>query len=513
LNFTWNFDSSLALCGLGIIAPLSIAWSLLVGGVISWGLLWPVLSSKSGSWFPAGLPEWDPRGVYGYVLTTAIALLLSDALFHAGRAVVVAIIDWRHPENSEAAAAAATAAAASAAQDSQAAAAAGPGGAEAPEGPGPGMRQRRKKGGAKFSKQAWKREALRILDSDTLSDASSLQFSLAAMERALRQHIFMSDAMAGWVGIVGFIVCSSVAVAALPALWDVGSATAVGGANLADARSVPFYFLLVAAPLAALAAFGNARAGGAVDVNLADACAKLGLLVFGAWAGAGNPGSTGAALLCGGVLLGAASSALNVMHAWRVGFMCMASPTAIFIAYMIGLGAGCVVAPAAYLLFDSIAATSAANSGATAGLLAADKFFASPLAAVFRSSAAVATGGPGALPHAMPWLGVAAFVVGLILNITREVVLPKSLKGLVPVPAALAVVFLSGANVAVGVFVGALVRIFWRLRYPRSAEAYSLVVGCALIAGRGLFALGDALLSAFGVQPPICMTFTHASAQ
>lgn len=44
----------LSLCGLGIIAPLSVAWSLVVGAVLSWGLLWPVLSTKEGSWFPSG---------------------------------------------------------------------------------------------------------------------------------------------------------------------------------------------------------------------------------------------------------------------------------------------------------------------------------------------------------------------------------------------------------------------------------------------------------------------------
>jgi hypothetical protein len=49
-------------------------------------------------------------------------------------------------------------------------------------------------------------------------------------------------------------------------------------------------------------------------------------------------------------------------------------------------------------------------------------------------------------------------------------------------------------------------------RYPRSAEAYNLAVGCALIAGEGLWGLGRALLGAFGVQAPICMSFTPAPA-
>lgn len=54
LRYSWNFDFQLSLLGLGIIAPLSVAWSLVVGAVLSWGLLWPVLSTREGAWFPSG---------------------------------------------------------------------------------------------------------------------------------------------------------------------------------------------------------------------------------------------------------------------------------------------------------------------------------------------------------------------------------------------------------------------------------------------------------------------------
>lgn len=516
-----------------------------------------------------GLGATDVRGSYGYHLVTAMALLLADALYHTVRATITAILDWHNPDGSEAAAAAATAAAASSAQEAPA----------APVGPeelAQGLQQQRKKK-RRFNKNAWKREALRILESDALSDASSLQFSLAAMERALRQHIFMSDAALSWVGIVGYIGISAVMVAALPALFSVGAGVAAGGANLADARGLPWYFLLVCALLAAVAAFANSRGGGAVDINLAESWAKFGLLVFGLWAGSGNAGSVGSSLLCGGVMLGATSSALNAMYAWRAGYMTMTSPTAIFVAYMVGLGVGCVLAPAAWLLFDSnsvaAAAAAVAHRGA-AGLLGPDKFYASPLVAVFRSTAALATGGMSALPRAAQYVGLAAFVVGIGLNLVRDS-LPVWLRGVVPNPAAVGVVFLSGANVAVDVVVGAAIRVFWRMvsllctsllaslsvccphsscvctavlpcthasatqhrntcshaclcpllppcrcccvcvccvsqRYPRSADAYNLAVGCALIAGEGLWGLGKGLLAAFGVAPPICMSFTPA---
>lgn len=403
-----------------------------------------------------GLQSWDIKGAYGYHLITAMALLLADAVHHTVRGLITAFLDWRNPEGSEEAAAAATAAAASSAQE------ASPSPMHGGE-LGPGLKQRKPK--KKRSKHAWKLEALKILDSDTLSDASTLQFSLAAMERALRQHIFMSDAAWSWAGIVGFVVLSAVTVGALPVLFSIGSGAPAGGADMATASGLQWYFLLVAAPLTAMAAFANARGGGAVDINLADSWAKLAVLIFAAWAGTGNAGSVGAGLLCGGVVLGATTSALNTMYAWRSGYMTMTSPTAIFVAYMIGLAVGCVVAPAAWLMLESTsvaAAAVAASPLTTGGLLAPDKFYASPLVSVFRSTAALATAGLSVLPHAAPYVALAAFVVGLGLNLVRES-LPSYLKGVVPYPAAVGVVFLSGANVAVDVVVGAAIRIFWRL--------------------------------------------------
>lgn len=402
-----------------------------------------------------GLQSWDVRGAYGYHLVAAMGLLLADALYHTVRAMITAILDWRNPDNSEEAAAAATAAAASSAQEA-------PAGLHSDE-PGPGLKQRKVK--RRRSKHAWKLEALKILDSDALSDASSLQFSLAAMERALRQHIFMSDTALSWVGIAGFVVISAVTVAALPMLFSVSSGVAVGGASLAGASGLQWQYLLAVAPLAAMAALANARGGGAVDLNLADAWSRLAVMIFAMWAGSGSAGSVGASLLCGGVVLGATSSALTAMYAWRAGYMTMTSPTAIFVAYMVGLGVGCVMAPAAWLLLEqtSVAAAAvAASPQSTGGLLASDKFYASPLVSVFRSTAALATGGPSILPHAAPYVGLAALVLGFAFNFVRES-LPQYLKGVVPYPAAVGVVFLSGATVAVDVVMGAAARIFWRL--------------------------------------------------
>lgn len=508
LRYTWNFDFQLPLVGLGILAPISVTWSVLIGGLVSWGLLWPVLSSKEGKWFPRELQPWDIRGVFGYRLTVAMALLLSDAMYHIVKGVVAAVLAHkfascagRHP--TEPADGARSGAFGRAAILDELEAAANPVAAAAGALDGTSKKKKKRKG-----KGAWRQEALRILETDTLSDASSLQFSMAAMERALRQHIFMADDLLGWVGIVCFLALIVAAAFALPALFNWTTAESVGAAvKSADAGCLKVQHVLVAAVLAAAAGVANARGAGVTDINMADMYAKAGILAFSAWAGQGV-GSAGAGLACGGLLAGVATAAVNAMYAWRAGFMTMSSPTAVFASHMIGLGMGCLLAPAAYVMFDGSAG--AVLGGVSASSLTAnDGYFASPVAAVFRSTAVLATEGMSALPSHALWFALSAVVVGLTLNAMRDT-LPMEMRGVVPIPAAVGVVCLSGASVAVDLAVGAAARIFWRLRYPRSADAYALVVGCALIAGEGLWGLGKGLLGAFGIQSPICMTFTMA---
>ncbi|WIA09164.1 hypothetical protein OEZ85_008575 [Tetradesmus obliquus] len=506
LRYTWNFDFALPFVGLGILAPISVAWSMLLGGLLSWGLLWPLLSRMEGTWFPQRLEPWDIRGAYGYYLTVAMALLLSDAAYHMVKGIVGAVLARRIAAGcgkdgaavvcEEQRTATGRAAVLDELEHAAEAAAAGAG-------------KKRSKGKGKGGKSPWMVEALRIVETDTLSDASSLQFSMAAMERALRQHIFMSDGMRGWHAVLGFLALAAAAAFALPALVSTGAATATTTLSAAQAAAghLRVYHVLIAGVLAAVAGLANARGAGVTDLNMADAYAKIGMLVFAAWAGQGA-GSAGTALACGGLLLGVSTTAVNALYAWRAGFMAMASPTAIFIAHMIGLAASCLLTPAAWMLFDQSAGPAGVmGSVSSSSLLAADGFFASPMAAIFRQTAVLATAGVSALPAHALWVAFSALIVGVALNALRDT-LPMQLRGVVPIPAAVGVVFMSGASIAVDLAVGAAARIFWRLRYPRSADAYALVVGCALIAGEGLWGLGKGLLAAFGVQAPICMTFS-----
>jgi hypothetical protein len=49
-----------------MICPHIVNWSMLVGALLSWGFMWPLMARKEGDWYPAGLDSHDFRGLFGY---------------------------------------------------------------------------------------------------------------------------------------------------------------------------------------------------------------------------------------------------------------------------------------------------------------------------------------------------------------------------------------------------------------------------------------------------------------
>ncbi|GJN02298.1 hypothetical protein PR202_ga19632 [Eleusine coracana subsp. coracana] len=60
------FDFSPTYVGVGMICPCIVNVSLLLGGVLSWGLMWPLISKKKGDWYPDSLPESSLHGLQAY---------------------------------------------------------------------------------------------------------------------------------------------------------------------------------------------------------------------------------------------------------------------------------------------------------------------------------------------------------------------------------------------------------------------------------------------------------------
>lgn len=60
------FDFSPTYVGCGLICPHIVNCSVLFGAIISWGVLWPLISQRAGDWYPADLGSNDFKGLYGY---------------------------------------------------------------------------------------------------------------------------------------------------------------------------------------------------------------------------------------------------------------------------------------------------------------------------------------------------------------------------------------------------------------------------------------------------------------
>ncbi|KAK9115584.1 hypothetical protein Sjap_014531 [Stephania japonica] len=77
-KYNFYFDFSSTYVGVGMICPYIINLSMLLGSVISWGIMWPLIEKKQGDWYTAG----GMRGLQGYKVFVAIAMILGDGLYH-----------------------------------------------------------------------------------------------------------------------------------------------------------------------------------------------------------------------------------------------------------------------------------------------------------------------------------------------------------------------------------------------------------------------------------------------
>ncbi|RVW59442.1 putative metal-nicotianamine transporter YSL7 [Vitis vinifera] len=78
-KYKFFFDFSATYVGVGMICPYIVNISLLVGGILSWGLMWPLIETRKGDWYPADLPSSNIRV---FKIFIAIATILGDGLYN-----------------------------------------------------------------------------------------------------------------------------------------------------------------------------------------------------------------------------------------------------------------------------------------------------------------------------------------------------------------------------------------------------------------------------------------------
>lgn len=67
------FDCSMSYIGAGMICSHLVNLSLLLGALLSWGIMWPLISGREGDWFPNMPPESSMKSLNGYKVNEYIS--------------------------------------------------------------------------------------------------------------------------------------------------------------------------------------------------------------------------------------------------------------------------------------------------------------------------------------------------------------------------------------------------------------------------------------------------------
>ncbi|XP_071701760.1 probable metal-nicotianamine transporter YSL7 [Rutidosis leptorrhynchoides] len=159
---TFSFDFSTMYVGVGMICPYIINVSLLLGAILSWGIMWPIIEDKRGSWYDKDLKPGSFHGLQGYKVFTAIAIILGDGLYNFVKVLGKTLIALRG--------------------------------------------------------QMKNKEAQTVLpvaaDGSKTDDTAAISF-----DDQRRTQVFMKDQIPTWVAIVGYVGIAAVATIALPYIF------------------------------------------------------------------------------------------------------------------------------------------------------------------------------------------------------------------------------------------------------------------------------------------------------
>ncbi|XP_050227090.1 metal-nicotianamine transporter YSL1 isoform X2 [Mercurialis annua] len=93
-NQTFFFDFSTTFVGAGMIVSHLVNLSLLLGAVLSYGIMWPLINKLKGDWFPVNTEgEADMKGLYGYKVFLSVALILGDGLYTFVKIMSITLIN------------------------------------------------------------------------------------------------------------------------------------------------------------------------------------------------------------------------------------------------------------------------------------------------------------------------------------------------------------------------------------------------------------------------------------
>ncbi|KAI8471372.1 MAG: OPT superfamily oligopeptide transporter [Monoraphidium minutum] len=518
MKYTFNFDWQLNYVGAGMICPHVVNWSMLLGAVLSWGIMWPMMERRAGDWYPAGLDSHDFQGLFGYKVFLVIAILMGEGMYmvakvlystgrdttkrvrasRAARRLPRLASDQLPADDSLIADADFGASDASNSSDAPRGAAPAPAGGPVTGGHNVAKRAIKysdagamKGAAAEASAKATAAAAAHVdahhkppamadglvVDEDEVEE-DLLQFKETPAERRLRTAVFLREVIPWQLVPLGYGGLAVLSTIFLPMIYT----------------PLKWYYVLVAYVVSPLFALPNSYGAGLTDWDMASMYGKLCLFIFAAWAGAEGNGVIVGLAICG-VVLSATSAAATLMGDFRTGYITLTAPRAMFLAQLIGQLVGCVIGPFAFMLFYKTGQVNVPNGP-----------YPTPFADIYRGMAVIGTKGFGALPkHCGEMMG-AFFAAGILLCMVRDL-LPRRFAKWVPSPMAMSIPFYIGAASAIDFWLGSVVMHIWEFFDKDSSAELATTVGAGLLVGDGLWAIPSSILAIAQRAPPVCMGF------
>ncbi|KAK9093850.1 hypothetical protein Scep_025319 [Stephania cephalantha] len=408
---TFFFDFSMTYIGAGMICSHLVNLSLLLGAVLSWGVMWPLIQQQKGDWYSADLKESSMKSLTGYKVFISIALILGDGLYN-----FLKILFYTTKNIHD--------------------------------------RLKEKSPNAALSRQN------------------------QPIDEVERNKLFMRESIPVWLACVGYVLFSIVSIIIIPIMFP----------------QLKWYFVLVAYVLAPSLGFCNAYGAGLTDMNMAYNYGKVALFILAALAG--KQDGVVAGLVGCGLIKSIVSISSDLMHDFKTGHLTLTSPRSMLLSQAVGTAMGCVVAPVTFSLFYKAFDVGNPNGE-----------FKAPYALIYRNMAILGVEGFNALPHHCLQLCYGFFSFAIAANLIRDLGAPKIAK-FIPLPMAMAVPFLVGANFAIDMCVGSLAVFVWHKLNDKKAGLMVPAVASGLICGDGLWILPSSILALAKVNPPICMSFS-----
>ncbi|XP_039161999.1 probable metal-nicotianamine transporter YSL7 [Eucalyptus grandis] len=446
LNGSFYFDFHSSYIGMGMMCPFAITYSQLLGAILSSGILWPYIQTKSGDWYPAKVTPRTLDGPQAYKVMSlsnssvcetlilspsfdglnfdylkqvfiSLSIVIGDGAYHLMKIILIGL--FKHKTND---------------------------------------------------------------NSSTLPVAANPfhEKTPVSYDEEVRTSTFLKDQIPKRVAIGGYVAIAIISVVVFPFIFP----------------RLKWYQVLTLYLISPLLGLCRAYVTGLTDMSLSSALARTTILIFCSWTGKSS-GSVLVGLAACGLLTLLTNVASNLMESFKLGYMTLSSPKSLFLSQLIGTLVGCFVSPYIFLYIK--------NHNPN-GFGTPDSMFPAYYATGQRVAAMRATNGFSTLPKHCLSFSLAFFFAAILISLLRDW-MPKKWKSLVPILMAFAVPFNLGAYLSIDMCVGYLVFYLWRRKNKAQAEALAPFVGSALMFGDALWWFPSTVLRMRNVIAPLCMRF------